>query len=105
MYNQGIFTINMKYIVIIAIAMTIAGLLLRAPAGPPDVHAELQQRLLEAELGSATAYYFASGLRVMVPDDTATDALLVKLESSLPESRWQAAKELAVRLAHVWWRP
>jgi HEAT repeat protein len=87
----------MKYIVIIALAMVIVGLLLRTPAVQPDIHAELQQRLLEAEMGSATAYHFASGSRAMVPDDTATNALLVKLESSLPESRWQAAKELAVR--------
>ena len=87
----------MKYIVIITVSMAVAGLLLRAPAGPTDVHAELQQRLLEAELGSASTFHFASGSRAMVPDDTATNALLVKLESSLPESRWQAAKELAVR--------
>jgi HEAT repeat protein len=87
----------MKYIVIITISMVVAGLLLRAPAGPVDVHAELQQRLLEAELGSASTFHFASGSRAMVPDDTATDTLLVNLESSQPDTRWQAAKELAVR--------
>lgn len=89
--------VHMNYIVIIAVVMAVAGLLLRAPAGPTDVHAELQQRLLEAELGSASTFHFASGSRAMVPDDTATDALLVNLESSQPDTRWQAAKELAVR--------
>ena len=87
----------MKYIVIILGIGIISSALLRTPAGQPDVHAELQQRLLEAELGSATTFHFARGSRARVPDDTATDALLVQLESSLPESRWQAAKELAVR--------
>ena len=86
----------MKYIVII-FSIIIAGALLRAPAGQSDVHAELQQRLLEAELGSASTIHFASGSRAMVPDDTATDTLLVNLESSVPDTRWQAAKALAVR--------
>ena len=89
--------IHKKYLVIITAVIVVAGVFLRAPAAPPDIHTELQQRLLEAELGSASTFHFASGSRAMVPDDTATDALLVKLESSLPESRWQAAKELAVR--------
>jgi HEAT repeat protein len=87
----------MKYIVIIFGLIVIAGALLRAPAGQSDVHAELQQRLLEAELGSASTIHFASGSRAMVPDDTAADTLLVNLESSVPDTRWQAAKELAVR--------
>ena len=89
--------IHKKYIVIILATMAVAVVMLRPPAAPPDVHTELQQRLLEAELGSASTFHFASGSRAMVPDDTATDALLVKLESSQPDARWQAAKELAVR--------
>jgi HEAT repeat protein len=87
----------MKYIVIVVSVATLAGLLLRTPAGQPEIHAELQQRLLEAELGSATTFHFASGSRTRVPDSTATDTLLVNLESSIPDTRWQAAKELAVR--------
>ena len=87
----------MKYLVIIFSIIVIAGALLRAPAGQSGVHAELQQRLLEAELGSASTIHFASGSHTRVPDNTATDTLLVNLESSMPESRWQAAKELAVR--------
>jgi len=67
------------------------------PEATPDLHAEVQQRLLEAEIGSATTFHFASGSRAVVPDDTATDALLVNLESSFPDTRWEAAKELAVR--------
>jgi HEAT repeat protein len=87
----------MKYLVIVVSVATLAGLLLRTPAGQPEIHAELQQRLLEAELGSATIFHFASGSRARVPDNTATDTLLVNLESSIPDTRWQAAKELAVR--------
>lgn len=74
-----------------------SAIMLPVPAEQTDVHAELQQRLLEAELGSATTFYFASGSRSMVPDGTATDTLLVNLESSIPDTRWQAARELAVR--------
>ena len=88
---------HMKYMVILFSIIVVAGALLRLPAGQPDVHTELQQRLLEAELGSATTFHFASGSPARVPDDTATDALLVNLASSVPESRWQAAKELAMR--------
>jgi len=87
----------MKYIVIIFSIIVIAGTLMQAPAGQSGVHAELQQRLLEAELGSATTFHFASGSRTRVPDNTATATLLVNLESSIPDTRWQAAKELAVR--------
>jgi len=87
----------MKYMAIIFGIVVIAGTLLRAPAGQSGVHAELQLRLLEAELGSASTIHFASGSRARVPDDTAANTLLVNLESSLPESRWEAAKELAVR--------
>ena len=89
--------IDLKSKGIIAGLMVLGGLLLWVPREQADLHAELQQRLLEAELGSATTFHFASGSRAMVPDETATDALLVDLQSSLPDTRWQAAKELAVR--------
>jgi HEAT repeat protein len=87
----------MKNIVLIFLLLAVLGVLFRPDASQPDVHAELQQRLLEAELGSATTFHFASGSRARVPDDTATDILLVNLKSSLPDRRWRAAKELAVR--------
>ncbi len=68
-----------------------------APAEPPDVHAEIQQRLLEAELGSATTFHFAAGPNSRVPDGRDAKLLLAKLTSSSPESRWQAAEQLAIR--------
>lgn len=77
--------------------MVLGGLLPWAPAEQADLHTEIQQRLLEAEMGSATRFHFATGSRAMVPDDTATDTLLGNLASSFPETRWQAAKQLAVR--------
>jgi HEAT repeat protein len=67
------------------------------PSATPDLHTEIQQRLLEAEIGSATTFHFASGSRAIVPDSTATDTLLISLNSSSPNARWEAAKELAAR--------
>ena len=89
--------IGLKNKGIIAGLIVLGGILFWMPREKPDLHAELQQRLLEAELGSATTFHFASGSRAMVPNDTATDTLLVNLESALPDTRWTAAKELAVR--------
>lgn len=62
-----------------------------------DIHTEVQQRLLEAELGSATTFHFAGWSRELLPDDSPTDLLLDNLKSSQTETRWQAAKQLAVR--------
>ncbi len=67
-----------------------------APANPPDLHAEIQQRLLEAELGSATTYHFASTAR-RAPDGNDTETLVTDLSSPSPRMRWQAAEELAIR--------
>lgn len=66
---------------------------------PPtmDVHTELQQRLLEAELGSATTFHFAGGPKSLVPSDETVDSLLTKLQSVLPDIRWDAAEQLARR--------
>jgi len=66
------------------------------PSDSPDVHTELQQRLLEAELGSAKTFHFAGGSR-RVPDGRDTKTLLTHLTSSSPETRWQAADEIAIR--------
>ena len=87
----------MKKTGIIAALVVLVSLVLWRPEPAPDLHTEIQQRLLEAEIGSATTFHFASGSRAVVPDDTTIDALLVDLESSFPEARWEAAKELAVR--------
>lgn len=73
------------------------GFLLWRPAPQFDIHAGIQQRLLEAELGSATTFHFAGGTRARIPTDTTTDLLLTNLAASQAETRWQAAQELAVR--------
>ncbi|MEE8428856.1 MAG: HEAT repeat domain-containing protein [Gammaproteobacteria bacterium] len=66
---------------------------------PPmmDVHAELQQRLLEAELGSATTFHIAGNPKSLAPSDETVDSLLTKLQSVLPDIRWDAAGQLARR--------
>ena len=81
----------MKKTGIIAALVVLVSLVLWRPEPAPDLHTEIQQRLLEAEIGSATTFHFASGSRAVVPDDTTIDALLVDLESSFPEARWEAA--------------
>jgi HEAT repeat protein len=85
----------MKSRAMIAAFVILVLFVLYRPGTTPDLHAEIQQRLLEAEIGSATTFHFASGTRAVVPDDTAT--LLANLESSFPGTRWEAAKELAAR--------
>lgn len=87
----------MKKTGIITTLVILVSLILWRPEPAPDLHNEIQQRLLEAEIGSATTFHFASGSRAVVPDDTTIDVLLVELESSFPRVRWEAAKELAVR--------
>jgi HEAT repeat protein len=72
-------------------------ILLLRPTPGTDIHGQIQQRLLEAELGSSTTFHFANGPRTLAPDSNPTDFLLTRLESSSPETRWQAAEQLAVR--------
>lgn len=87
----------MKSSGLIALFVALGLFVLWRQGATPDLHVEIQQRLLEAEIGSATAFHFASGSRKVVPDNTSTGVLLSNLKSSFPESRWEAAKELAVR--------
>ena len=70
--------------------------LLWQPDAPFNIHADIQQRLLEAELGSATTFHFAGPMQV--PDiATPTSVLLQNLEAAQPETRWQAARTLPAR--------
>ena len=73
-----------------------ATVMIWAPPDSPDVHSEIQQRLLEAELGSATTFHIAGGAR-RVPDGRDAETLLIDLTSSSPETRWRAADEIAIR--------
>jgi HEAT repeat protein len=78
-------------------AALLGAFLLWRPAPRDDIHAEVQQRLLEAELGSATTFHFAAWSRDLLPDASLTGTLLNDLRAAHPETRWQAAKQLAVR--------
>ena len=82
--------------IVLTVVMVSMVLLLRPTPGV-DIHGQIQQRLLEAELGSSTTFHFSNGPRTLVPDNNPTDFLLTRLESSSPETRWQAAEQLAVR--------
>ena len=84
-----------KWFVLAAVVASMV--LLLQPSPGTDIHCQIQQRLLEAEMGSFTTFHFANGPRTLVPDSNPTDFLLTRLESSSPESRWQAAEQLAVR--------
>ncbi len=87
----------MKTTGIIAVLVVLVALMSWRQEPTPDIHAEIQQRLLEAEIGSATTFHFARGSRAVIPSDTSIDVLLRNLRSSLPSTRWSAAEALAVR--------
>jgi len=67
-----------------------------APTPSTDVHTEIQQRLLEAEWGSATTVHFAAHSNP-APSNESFDSLLHKLGAVIPAQRWDAAEELARR--------
>ena len=81
---------------VIAGVVVFAAVMIWVPSDSPDVHSEIQQRLLEAELGSATTFHMAGGSR-RVPDGRDAETLLINLTSSSPETRWRAADEIAIR--------
>ena len=82
---------------VLAGMVLLGAFLMWRPDPQDDIHAEVQQRLLEAELGSATTFHFAGWSRELLPADSPTDLLLENLKSLQTETRWQAAKQLAVR--------
>ena len=84
-----------KWIVLAAVVVSM--ILLPRPTPGTDIHGQIQQRLLEAELGSSTTFHFAKRPWTLVPDSNPTDSLLTRLKSPSPETRWQAAEQLAVR--------
>ena len=87
----------MRSIWVVLAVVVVSMVFLLRPAPGVDIHGQIQQRLLEAELGSATTFHFANGPRTLVPNNSPTDLLLTRLESSSPETRWQAAEQLAIR--------
>ncbi len=60
-----------------------------------DVHNELRQRLLEAELGSAVDIHFATPPQAPDLSRTSLSDLLGQLRSINPAQRWRAADRLA----------
>jgi HEAT repeat protein len=87
----------MRSIWVVLAVVVVSMVFLLRPAPGVDIHGQLQQRLLEAELGSSTTFHFANGPRTLVPDNNPAVFLLTRLESSSPETRWQAAEQLAIR--------
>jgi HEAT repeat protein len=62
-----------------------------------EVHAELQRRIVEAELGSPTFVYLATLPKSPVPTAENTGSLLARLKSAIPAQRWAAAAEITKR--------
>ncbi len=62
-----------------------------------DIHTELRQKILEAELGSATTVHFASIPGAPVPSDEPLGKVIGRLADTSPEQRWLAADELVRR--------
>ncbi len=83
-------------LVLLALVCLGVGLYLGKTA-PHDIHTELRQRLLEAELGSAATIHFAIQPKASAPTNDAIDDLAAKLRSAMPEVRWDAADRLAKR--------
>jgi len=77
--------------------LAITAVMLR-PDRDDDLHTRLKQRLIEAELGRATAFHVAAGLRMAEPPSSAPlSEVLSDLRAYDPQKRWAAADELAVR--------
>jgi HEAT repeat protein len=83
---------------LIFLVLLSAGILLyeRAPQ-EQDIHTELRQRILEAELGSATVVHFATAPKAPLPSDESFGKVVKQLADKSPEQRWQAADELVRR--------
>lgn len=92
-------TVHRRRFIVPVLLLTamLAGLLLRT-SPEPDIHTQLQQRLIEAEFGSATSFHLAAGPRAAQPPSTTPlSEVLKQLTSSRPEQRWAAAGELSAR--------
>lgn len=80
------------------LAAVIALFLLARPDAPaPDIHDAIQQRLLEAEYGSARAFHFAAAPTAPVGNGEALGEVLAGLRAGDPAQRWAAAGELTRR--------
>jgi len=84
--------------VLIFLAIIAIGIIVLRPDRHDDLHTRLQQRLVEAELGRATAFYLVAGPRMAEPPSSEPLAGVIdELRSNVPANRWAAAEELAVR--------
>ena len=84
--------------ILLVLAIVAVGTVLLRPDRGADLHTRLQQRLVEAELGRAPAFYLAAGPRMAEPPSSEPlSRVLGELRSSDPQKRWAAADELAVR--------
>lgn len=62
-----------------------------------DVHDRIQQRLLEAEYGSARSFHFAAPPAAPVGNGEPLGEVMSGLQAADPAARWAAAEELARR--------
>ncbi|MDT8282757.1 MAG: HEAT repeat domain-containing protein, partial [Gammaproteobacteria bacterium] len=81
----------------LAVLLTVLWLLLRPDAPAPDIHDQIQQRLLEAEYGSARSFHFAVAPTAPVGNGEPLGEVTARLRASDPAQRWAAAGELAQR--------
>lgn len=85
----------------IAVIVLATAALWRLSTGPeapaPDLHDRIQQRLLEAEYGSARIFHFAASPGAPVGNGEALGEVLAGLRAGDPAQRWAAAGELARR--------
>lgn len=83
-------------LLVLVFALAAAELMLKQ-RGTAHTHADLQLRLIEAELGSPTFVYLASIPKSPVPTAEDSGSLLTRLKSAIPEQRWDAATEIGKR--------
>lgn len=85
-----------KRYLIAVLGAFLLGILL-VPVGSHNLHDKIQQHVLEAEYGSATAFYFAGKPGIAPSSTESYESLIDKLKSLTPNVRWFAAFELAKR--------
>ncbi len=87
----------MRIVALLLFTMVVAFFFGAEDASTKDVHAQLQQYLLEAEFGSAIPVSFAKKYRAPLPSSKPLDKVINELKSSSAEQRWDAADELVLR--------
>jgi HEAT repeat protein len=91
-------TAHRRYVIPLLLLAGVLMVLARPDRPASDIRARIQQRLIEAELGSATRFHLADGPRAALPpSDAPLSKVLAQLRSAWPEHRWAAAEEISAR--------